>query len=345
MAIKVASRRNGDSEVIIAEINQSAVKVVIYFFSMQFEKNEVQKAFKRAFPQAACIGSSMIGGWSTDQAVETGITAMSLSSDEVAEVYTTFREGVKGNPTLAARAAIDDLKRKTVSRNINPDEYLGLIFFDGLCLGEMIMKEFTLEQNLNLPFIGGAAADELAFAKTLVGIDDRVSDDGLAVMILKMKIPFYFGHYVHYLPTNTSFTITKSENAKRVVWEIDGQSAAEYYARQIGVKDISKLDTGVFAKNPLGVKIGDSVYVRSPNAVINGKGLQFYCYIEAGTRVYLLRQGDIMADAENSLRDAAHYLPTGSVAGSRIQGSLLFNCVLRYLELRELHKVDAFRAT
>ncbi|MDR3170812.1 MAG: hypothetical protein LBU17_04195 [Treponema sp.] len=39
-------------------------------------------------------------------------------------------------------------------------------------------QEFTLEQNLNLPFIGGAAADELAFAKTLVGIDDRVSGDG-----------------------------------------------------------------------------------------------------------------------------------------------------------------------
>jgi prefoldin subunit 5 len=342
MAIKTASRQNGDIEGIIAEINQEAVKVVIYFFSMEFEKNEVQKALKRAFPQAACIGSSMIGGWSTKGAVERGITAMSLSSGEVAEVYTAFREGVKIDPALTARSAIDDLKRKTASRNINPDEYLGLIFFDGLCLGEIIMKEFTLEQDLNLPFIGGAAADELAFAKTLVALDDRISGDGLAVMIMKMKIPFYFSHYVHYIPTSTSFTVTRSENAKRVVWEIDGQSAAEYYARQTGVKDASKLNAGVFSKNPLGVKIGESVYVRSPNAVIDGRGLQFYCYIEAGTRVYLLRQGDIIADADNSLRDAAQYLPVHAATGSGIQGALLFNCVLRYLELRELRKVDAF---
>jgi hypothetical protein len=342
MAIKTASRQSGDIQGIIREINQDSVRAVIYFFSMEFEKNEFHRALKQAFPGAACIGASMIGGWSDKGAVERGITAMSLSSNEVAEVYTAFREGVKIDPGLAARSAIGDLKRKTAARGINPDEYLGLIFFDGLCLGEMIMKEFTLEQDLNLPFIGGAAADELTFTKTQVALDEKVSSDGLAVMIMKMKIPFYFSHYVHYIPTNTFFTVTRSENAKRVVWEIDGQPAAEYYAVKTGVRDVGRLNAGVFAKNPLGVKIGESVYVRSPNAVIDGKGLQFYCYIEAGTRVYLLRQGDIISDAENSLRDAARYIPVNSATGSGIQGALLFNCVLRYLELKELRKIDAF---
>jgi hypothetical protein len=320
---------------IIREINQPDIKAVLYFFSVEFEKDEPQRAFKRAFPQASCMGASMIGGWSTQQAIETGITAISFSSGEVEEIFVTIQEGARGDPSHTAQKAIQELKRKLGSRQVNPDEYLGLIFFDGLCLGEAVMKEFTLEKDLNLPFVGGAAADELTFTRTLVALDERLSGDGLAVMIMKMRIPFFFNHYVHYLPTDTSFTVTKSENMKRIVWEIEGQPAAVYYAGLLGLNDINKLNPSVYSKNPLGVRIGNSVYVRSPNAVIDGRGLQFYCYIEAGTRVHLLRRGDIIDAAGKALEDAGRHIPG-------LQGCLLFNCVLRYLELKEFHKVKAF---
>jgi hypothetical protein len=336
MAIKVASRKTLDIDGIVKEIEQSDIKVIVYFFSVEFEKNEPQKALKKAFPGAVCIGASMIGGWSTKEPLETGITVMSLSKDEVAEVITSFQTGAKADPARTARNAIDELKRKIGGRTIDPDEYLGLIFFDGLCLGEVIMKEFTLEKSLNLPFVGGAAADELTFTQTLVALDDRMSGDGLAVMILKMKVPFFFNHYVHYLPTNTGFTITRSETMKRIVWEINGEDAAAYYAKALGLSGVNKLNPGVYAKNPFGVKIGDSVYVRSPNAVIDGKGLQFYCYIEAGTKVFLLQQGDMVGNAKNALEEVRTYIP------GEIQGSLLFNCVLRYLETKELRKQDEF---
>ena len=337
MAIKTASQEKWDIKGLVEEINQPDIKVVLYFFSPSFEKHEPHKAIKSAFPKAACIGSSMIGGWSSKKAIENGITAMSLTSAEVDEVYVTFQEGVKNNPTRAAQAAINELRGKTSGKNINPDEYLGLIFFDGLCLGETIMKEFTMEKSLNLAFIGGAAADELTFTKTTVSADEKISGDGLVAAIMKMKIPFYFNHYVHYVPAGPSFTVTNSDNMKRIVWEIDGEPAASYYARQIGLSSTEKLNAAVFGKNPLGVKIGESIYVRSPNAVIDGKGLQFYCYIEAGTKVHLLKQGDIISDAKNSIIDAQRYLPG-------IQGCLLFNCVLRYLELKELNKLDTFNS-
>jgi hypothetical protein len=336
MAIKVASRNTLDIEGIAKEIDQVDIKVIIYFFSAGLEKDEPQKALKRAFPQAVCIGASMIGGWSTPGALETGITVMSLSSGEVAEVVASFQTGVKEDPARTARNAINELKRALGNRTVNPDQYLGLIFFDGLCLGEAIMKEFTLEKSLNLPFAGGAAADELSFTKTLVALDERLSGDGLAVAILKMKIPFFFSHCVHYLPTATSFTVTRSETLKRVIWEINGEDAAAYYAKILGLSGVDKLNAGIYAKNPFGVRIGDSVYVRSPNAVVDGKGLQFYCYIEAGTKVFLLRQGDIIGNTKNALAEVKNFLP------GEIQGGLLFNCVLRYLELKELRKIDEF---
>ncbi|MCL2758623.1 MAG: ATP-binding protein [Treponema sp.] len=335
MAVKVTSSQDWNIQKIIDEVGQPRIKVVVYFFSPSFEEYKIQKALVQAFPGAVCIGASMYGGWSSSGALRTGITVMSLSSDEVAEVYFSFQEGVKRDPILAAHLAISELKNKTAGHNINPDEYLGLIFFDGLCLGELIMKEFSMEKDLNMAFVGGAAADEMTFTKTLVGAGDKMSGDGLVAAILKMKIPFYFNHYVHYLPTTASFTITRVEIMQRIAWEINGEPAAEFYARQVGVKDVSELTLEVFARNPLGLVLGDSVYLRSPNLVINGKGLQFYCYIEAGTKVFLLKQGDIIANAEEGIAGTTQFLPG-------IQGCLLFNCIQRYLELVDKNIVDEF---
>jgi signal transduction histidine kinase/CheY-like chemotaxis protein len=335
MAVKVISLQDWDIKKIIDGIGQPNVRAVIYFFSPSFEKHEPQKALVNAFPDAACIGASMYGGWASEGAVRTGVTLMSLSSDEVANGYLSFQEGVKKDPIKAAHAAIAELKDKTAGQKINSDEYLGLIFFDGLCLGELIMKEFTMEKDLNIAFVGGAAADEMSFTRTLVGAGDKLSDDGLAVVILKMKIPFFFNHYVHYLPTENSFTITQVEIMKRIAWEINGEPAADFYARQVGVEDASKLTVEIFARNPLGLLLGDSIYIRSPNTVVDGNGLQFYCYIEAGTKVFLLKQGNIIAHAEKGIAEVAQFLPG-------IQGCLLFNCIQRYLELIEYDKIDAF---
>jgi len=335
MAVKVSSTQNWEFNNIIDEIGQPNIKIIIYFFSPSFEKYNPQKAFSEAFPGAVCIGASMCGGWSSKGAVKTGITVMSLSSDEVAEVFFTFQEGVKKDPINAAHNAIEDLKLKTSGEKINPDEYLGLILFDGLCLGELIMKEFTMEKGLNMVFTGGAAADELTFTKTTICAGEYISDDGLAAIILKMKIPFFYNHYVHYVQTDNSFTITRVEIMQRIAWEINGEPAAEFYAKQVGVNDVSKLTTEIFAKNPFGLILGDNIYVRSPNTVINGKGLLFYCYIEAGTKVFLLKQGDIITHTQNSIAKVDQFL-------SGTQGCLIFNCVQRYLELIEIDKIDAF---
>ena len=336
MAIKVAARKNNDIAGLMKDIEQPGIKAVIYFFSVEFEQFEPQKTIKRTFPQAVCIGASMIGGWCTSGALEKGITALSFSGDEIEAVFVSLREGVKDNPVQAAQAVIEDLRRKIGYGRVNPNQYLGIILFDGNCRGEEIIKQFTSAKGLNLPFIGGAAADEMAFTKTLVSADEKLSDDGLAVMVMKMKIPFFYNHYVHCTPTQTSFVITKSEPLIRTVWEIDGQPAAPYYAKLIGVSNADKLNPGHFAANPLGIVMADRVYVRAINCVSkDGSGLVFACNLENETRVYLLKRGDIIENVRKALRDVEAYI-------AEPQGAILFNCLLRYLEMKELRKVDVF---
>ncbi|MDR2094069.1 MAG: FIST C-terminal domain-containing protein, partial [Treponema sp.] len=96
-----------------------------------------------------------------------------------------------------------------------------------------------------------------------------------------------------------------------------------------------KFSPSLFAKNPVGIVMGDTVYARALDIVIPGPGLRFNCSIEEGTLVHLLKRGDIIANARKSLEDARQYLPN-------IQGAILFNCVLRYLELQELKKTAEF---
>ncbi|MDR2094902.1 MAG: hypothetical protein LBP76_05210, partial [Treponema sp.] len=273
MSIKAATSPTCDIEGFIRAINQPNVKAVIYFFSGEYERLEPHKAIKRAFPQAACIGASMIGGWSTAGASEKGIVGISLSSDEVAEAFISLQEGVKRNPVLTVEKVIRDLKQKLGHRTLYPDAYLGIVVFDGLCRGEDVIKRFTLEDDFNLDLVGGAAADELQFKKTLVSADDKCSDDGVAVVVLNMKIPFYCNHYVHYIPTDTSFTVTKAEPFKRIVWEINDQNAADYYAKIIHVSGPEKFSPSLFAKNPVGIVMGDTVYARALDIVIPGPGL------------------------------------------------------------------------
>ena len=197
---------------------------------MEYERFEPQKALKRAFPQAICVGASMYGGWCSAGSMEKGIMALSLGADEVEEVFVTLKEGIKTDPAKTARAAIDELKQKLGYRNINPDDYLGIVLLDGLSLGEVVMQELSLEARLNLPFIGGAAADEMNFIKTLVGLDERLSSDGLVLLVMKMKIPFYYNHYVHLTPGTVSMVVTKADAKQRIVWEINGEPAVSYYA-------------------------------------------------------------------------------------------------------------------
>lgn len=335
MAVKTASGPGNELQRIIDEIAQPDAKAIIYFFSPRLESIGVHTKIKHEFPQAVCIGASMIGGWSTGGAVEEGIVAMSLGPDEVEETYVAFGEGVKADPERAAQKAIAELKASFKGQQPFPDRYVGIILFDGLCLGERIIRAFTTERDFMVPFVGGAAADNLEFKRTLVSCDDRMSSDGLVALVLKMKVPFFYNHYVHYEPTQGSCVVTKADPERRVVWELDNRPAAERYAQLIGLSSPALLNHTHFSHNPLGVMIGDTVYTRSPNAIVDGKGLQFYCYLEAGTKVRLLKQGDIIKNAQEGLKEVRDYLPD-------LQGAILFNCVLRYLEMKEERKLDAF---
>jgi len=336
VAIKVARARGSDLAGLAAEIDQPDLRAVVYFFSPELEGLDIQGSLGRAFPAARRVGASMIGGWSSPGPIEKGIVAMSLSGEEVVACYAASGEGAKADPEGLARRLASGISAQMGGRAADPDRHVGILLVDGLCLGEKIVRELTIAEGLSMPIIGGAAADELAFARTIVACDGKSSSDGAVLLVLELRVPFYFGHFVHYEARPGSFLVTKAEPDRRVVWEIDGRPAAARYAELLGLRGADEITSEHFSRNPVGVAIGSTVYARSPNAVIEGSGIRFYCAIEAGTRISLLKKGDILANARSAIESARRYLPAG------IAGALLFNCVVRYLEMKEDRKVEAF---
>jgi len=136
-------------------------------------------------------------------------------------------------------------------------------------------------------------------------------------------------------PTGTRFRITRADVGERIVWEIDGRPATEAYAEAVGV-EVQELDSATFMRSPVGLMIDGEPWIRSPQQVIDGGGLKFYCQILEGIDVDLMHSTNLIAETRNALQQAVDEL------GTPAAGGVLFNCILRRLELDATSQQQAF---
>ena len=98
------------------------------------------------------------------------------------------------------------------------------------------------------------------------------------------------------------------------------------YARAVGVRP-DELDGAVFMRHPLGIMVDDEPWIRSPQQVLPDGGIRFYCQILEGMEVHVMRPTDLTGETRAAVGRAREAL--GGAPG----GALLFNCILRRLEL------------
>jgi len=78
-----------------------------------------------------------------------------------------------------------------------------------------------------------------------------------------------------------------------------------------------------------------SPWIRSPQRLMPDGGLRFYCKVHDGMEMHLMRATDLMQDTRQAIERARAQL--GGLAGG-----LLFNCILRRLELDDKGQHAAF---
>ena len=82
-------------------------------------------------------------------------------------------------------------------------------------------------------------------------------------------------------------------------------------------------------RNPLGLMVGEEPYVRSPQRVLDGS-IVFYCQIRQGIEMQILESTDMIGDTHLGLASPV--------------ALLVFNCILRTLQLRQEGRCSEYAA-
>lgn len=298
-------------------------RFVLFFASSKLDVEGTARLFHESFPHSEVIGCSTAGEISSGSMTSGSIVAMALPTTYVDQAATAYIAN-PGNPVeVSAAIALIEAALGQSLMDLDPSLYVGMVVVDGLSGAEEKLME-KLGDLTDFPFIGGAAADDLAFHRTWVCRNGVSCNHGAVIAVLRAPKGYQILKAQSFRSTGKRLTATSVNEATRSVLEFDGQPAVEAYATALGVS-IEDLP-GMFMRHPLGLMIAGEPFVRSPQHV-DGTAIVFYCNMREGTELDILDSTDIIADTRESL---ATKTATTNGAGALIN----FHCILRTLELQ-----------
>jgi hypothetical protein len=209
-------------------------------------------------------------------------------------------------------------------------ESFGILLIDGLSVKEEQYCGFVGNFLGDIPLVGGSAGDDLKFEETFVYIDGEFRTNAATLTFVTTTVPFQIFKNQHFKETDQKIVITESNADKRVVNEIEGEPAAQAYAKKLGI-NVDEFSPQIFSKYTLMLPIGDENYVRSVQKVNEDGSLTFFCAIDNGLVLTMADKEDLL-DSNNELFDQLE----NSLVD--IDACLIFECILRRLEFDDFDK-------
>lgn len=236
------------------------------------------------------------------------------------------------NPERRIADIVEKLKRLSVPFQIDHRDTICYTLIDGLSNSESFFMEAVYESGAApCPLIGGSAGGTLDFKDTFI-FDGESVRQGCAVMTyLKLAAGYDFGIFTthNFERTDTSFVILDCDLAlRRVRGVFDEKTAARASFIQSLCRALSCAPEALEGKMrdyTFGVEIEKRLYVRSVSAIDFAHDfISFYCDIDAGDRLFLLRRRDFVQKTNLDYSEYSRGRPAPI-------GGILNDCVLRRL--------------
>lgn len=323
-----AHTRQEDEALAVAELAEklhaSQASGVLLFCSSTYDLQKLGAAISRTF-SAPVVGCTTAGQLGPHGLGSRGITGLALTS-------TALRMQPYLIPSLQdfeARAA--EIGAEVV-RTLASSAYgrgFGLLLVDGLSLAEERLGAALYRSIGSVPFIGGSAGDDMRLERTFVYAEGQFRTDAAVFALFETSLPFEIFKVQNVEPTTTKLVVTLADPDRRIVYELNGEPAAEAYAEAAKVP-LEALCPVVFSKHPLLVTFHGEPYVRAIQRANADLSVTLQCAIEEGLVLTLGRSKHGVSAFERALLSARARLKDPCV-------TIGVECILRQLELDEPH--------
>jgi hypothetical protein len=285
-----------------------------------------------AFPTATVMGTTSAAEISSVNGyLEDSITLALFASDTV-DISAGLGSGLSTDVDAACRSAVSQALAAT-----QREPRICVVLTEGFAADpQRTLDAMARALPDGVTMVGGTSAgrDFSASRPSFQFCADRVSDDGVAVLLFSGPIVHATALGTGWRTLGATATVTRSESG--VVHEIDGQPAITFLARYLDVTGPASFG------NPLAVVEagGDESYLRAVAGTDPVSGSVFVAgTIPVGAVVQLTTADteEILAGAEAALRRAAADFP----AGARPEAALIFSCAVRRYLLGSRTGVEA----
>ncbi|EPT7065055.1 methyl-accepting chemotaxis protein [Cronobacter turicensis] len=235
-----------------------------------------------------------------------------------------------------------DLSALDVQMPLSADRTFAMIYCDGLAASEgFLMQAWYKSGRFPCLAVGGAAGGKLDFSGTWMSVNGRMMDGRAIVILCEMAPGKSFAPFKsqNFQPTDKSWLVAQADPVARAVTSLfdakdQQQPITSYLASQLNCKPDQlgqALEGYTFA-----VKVGDDFFIRSV-AQIESSQIRFFCDLEFGDRLYLMKATDFVAHTDHDWQDFTRRY-------GKPAGMLLNDCVLRRMNnLGTLPRADFFR--
>ena len=274
---------------------------VLFFCSAEYDLPLLAEAMNQAFEGVQLAGCTTAGEITAEGYAQGAISAIGFNRQHFA-VETSLIKAMDDFSLTQAQSVVESFINKGRVKQLAPikGNSFVLTLLDGLSVQEEQVLA-TLSSALgNIPHFGGSAGDDIHLAHTHVFAHGAFHTGAAVVLLFNTDCEFEVFTTHHLLSSTEKLVVTAAERETRRVYELNAEPAAQEYAALIGVP-VEYLTPGIFALNPLAVRIGDDFYVRSIQKVNADLSLTFHCAVENGIVLTRMQCGDMLQNLTTQL--------------------------------------------
>ncbi|WP_028025562.1 FIST signal transduction protein [Enterovibrio calviensis] len=272
----------------------SSPSLILVYYTETQDVETIRQEFRIQFPNAYIVGCSSCRGTMTEKGYVGGHNLAAWAVQDEAGTYGTALCALSESSDVGKSAK--HVLQRAIESSGRPGELPALIALHATPGNEeTILRAIRTELGVNIPIIGGTAADDGVSGNWSLFDSDSVTDCGIAMAVFFPSARVSYSFHSGYAPLGDSAVATKVKG--RTLLELDNQPASKVYGQWFQNATGKPIDENdLFAQStlfPLGRQTGEihgmPYYTLShPASVSDEGGINMFCNLGEGETVHFM---------------------------------------------------------